>query len=59
MKYEVTRYSKFGIKCYDREEESDNLILSFYRGVIDHHRYRERVTIMNKETNKVYYLQNY
>lgn len=59
MKYEVTRYSKFGIKCYEMEEESDSSILSFFRGAIDHQRYRERVTIYNLETNKVQYIQNF
>lgn len=59
MKYEVTRYSKFGIKCYEMEEESDLSILSFFRGAIDHQRYRERVTIYNLETNKVQYIQNF
>ena len=59
MRYEITRYSKFGIKTYDMEEESDSLILSFFRGVIDHFRYRERVTIYNKDTNHVEWLQNF
>lgn len=59
MTYEVTIYSKFGIKCYDMEEESDEAILSFFRGRIDHNRYRERVTLYNKNTNKVQYIQNF
>jgi hypothetical protein len=39
--------------------ESDDLMLSFFRGRIDHRRYRERITIYNYETNKVHYLQNF
>lgn len=59
MTYEITIYTKFGIKCYDMKEESDEAILSFFRGRIDHQRYKERVTIYNKDTNHVEYIQNF
>ena len=59
MRYEITNYTKFGIKCYDMDGESDELMLSFFRGRIDHRRYRERITIFNYETNKIHYLQNF
>lgn len=59
MTYEITIYTKFGIKCYDMDGESDNEMLSFYRGRINHRQYRERVTIYNKETNHVEYIQNF
>ena len=56
MTYEITIYTKFGIKCYDMEGESDNAI---FRGKVDHRQYRERVTIYNKETNHVEFIQNF
>jgi hypothetical protein len=59
MTYEITIYTKFGIKCYDMEGESDNAMLSFFRGKVDHRQYRERVTIYNKETNHVEFIQNF
>lgn len=59
MTYEITTYSKFGIKTYDMKGESDDLVLSFFRGRIDHRRYKERITIYNKDTNHVEWLQNF
>lgn len=59
MIYEITHYTKFGIRCYDMEKGSDEEVLSFFRAWIEHKSYRERVTIYNKETNKVEYLQNF
>jgi len=41
------------------EGESDNAMLSFFRGKVDHRQYRERVTIYNKETNHVEFIQNF
>ena len=59
MTYEITIYTTFGIKCYDMEGESDKAMLSFFRGKVDHRQYRERVTIYNKETNHVEFIQNF
>lgn len=59
--HEITIYSKFGIKCYDINAKhwTDENLAAFYRGYIDHRQYRERVTILNKKTNKVTFLQNF
>ena len=58
-RYEITTYTKFGIKTYNMDGESDEALLSFFRGKIDHRNYRERVTIYNRETNHVEFLQNF
>ena len=59
MKIEVTNYSKFGITCRDQEFESEDDARKWAQGIIAIAPTRTRITLYNKETNHVEWLQNW